>query len=163
MSSASPKHGVNPGFLSPVAVVQRYEVCQRPPGRWGSRCQSPFSPDMVPWVVAEGFGVPYSRERSEEHMQGRREGERERSRWRSLDLRFLIAHCSCLDPVNSWRVVQDMELRLHYGRSLTPARFLHRISWQVYFRTQLFHEELSVRALLDPVQTFSTFTHKCVL
>lgn len=28
MSSASPKHRVNLGFLSPVAVAQRYEVCQ---------------------------------------------------------------------------------------------------------------------------------------
>lgn len=56
-----------------------------------------------------------------------------------------------------------MELRLHYGRSLTPAQFSQWISWQVYFRTQLFHEELSVMALLDLVQTLSTFTHKCVL
>lgn len=82
---------------------------------------------MVPWVLTEGFGVPYPQERSGKHKQGRREGERERGRWRSLDQRFLIARYSRSDPVNSRRVVQDTELRLHYGRSLTSAWFLQRI------------------------------------
>lgn len=60
----------------------------------GKSSAKPFSSDMVPWVLAEGFGVPYSWERSGEHKQGWREGERERGRWRSLDRRFLIARYS---------------------------------------------------------------------
>lgn len=58
-----------------------------------------------------------------------REGGRAKGRgqWESLDRRFLIARYSRSDPVNSRRGVQDTELRLHYERSLTPARFLRRI------------------------------------
>lgn len=59
------------------------------------------------------------------HRSGAGDTGRERGwgvgdRWRSLDRHFLIAHCGRVDPVNLWRVVQDMELRLHYGGSFTP-------------------------------------------
>lgn len=84
---------------------------------------------MLPWALAERFGVPYPQERSS--VRGRakvtergagKKGSTEKFRWELLDCPY-----SHSDSVNPQLMVQDTELRLDYGRSFTPARFLHGI------------------------------------
>ena len=72
---ASPPHRVNCVLVSWLLISGcGAEVRGLPSGPGQVREMMPISPDMVPWVLAEGFGVPYPRERSEEHRHRKRGG-----------------------------------------------------------------------------------------